>query len=90
MSSAVDARREHQQRLAAAERKDAPLIRALIREGLSFLGIELNAARNVENAVVIDRRGLSRFTALEDYERKLPALAKSFEGLLCVRRIPSQ
>jgi acetate kinase len=33
--------------------ENAPLVRARICEGLSFLGIELNEARNAENAVVI-------------------------------------
>ena len=53
MSSASDARREHQQRLAAAENKDAPLVRARICDGLGFPDIELNKARNAENAGVI-------------------------------------
>jgi uncharacterized protein YbaR (Trm112 family) len=53
MSSASDARREHQQRLLAAENKDAPLVRARICNGLGILGIELNEARNAENAGVI-------------------------------------
>ena len=33
--------------------ENAPLVRARICEGLSFLGIELNEARNAENAAVI-------------------------------------
>jgi acetate kinase len=33
--------------------ENAPLVRARICEGLGFLGIELNEARNVENATVI-------------------------------------
>jgi acetate kinase len=33
--------------------ENAPLVRARICEGLSFLGIELNGARNAENAAVI-------------------------------------
>jgi acetate kinase len=53
MSSASDARREHEQRLAAAENEDAPLVRARICDGLGFPGIELNKARNAENAGVI-------------------------------------
>ena len=53
MSSASDARREHQQRLAAAESKDAPTVRARICDGSGFPGIELNKARNAGNAGVI-------------------------------------
>ena len=33
--------------------ENAPLVRARICEGLGFLGIELNKARNAENAAVI-------------------------------------
>ena len=37
----------------AASAKTAPPVRARICEGLGFLGIELNEARNAENAAVI-------------------------------------
>ena len=77
MSSASDARREHQQRLAAAENQDAPLVCARICDGSGFPGIEPNEARNAGNPAVI-------FT---DASRATVRVIRTDEELMIVRSV---